>query len=243
MFPGYYKNKVILYLMMPYLKNREFALLPAKGTEGHPMRYLRAHNVQSIRYWMERMGIYKGKRYSLYMSNAKYKNGVPYRDPSIEKGYSDEWRKSHWKSIESYDLVIDLDSDGNLRECHKDMSYIRRFLNMVKCPHFVRFSGRGFHFIVPDSAFPKKKSYDPTEKGSVYDAYRQIASFMLENLSPLIDMSIYDSKRLIKVPYSLALYGDYEETVCSPLANDGGDRLFNSKGTANLLLKETGITW
>jgi hypothetical protein len=85
----------------------------------------------------------------------------------------------------------------------------------------LRFSGDGFHFIIPyiKLGLDERKSFDPSVEDNIYNLYKRIALRLKEEYSELIDESVYDGRRVAKLPYSLALYphGSY---VCLPFNTD-----------------------
>jgi hypothetical protein len=214
----WYDNISILFLMQPYLYKREFALLPIKNTEGNAVRFMKAHNMQGIQYVLKNLHI-KEKPKNLYSSVAVYKNGIPNQTMNLQKRDNTQWKKDHWNHIESYDFFLDIDASESMEEAIVNAKNIVAYFDDLYIPFRLRFSGNGFHIIIPEHAFPKKQSYDPYDDNSIYSKYRSIALFLMDNIAPLIDSTIYDSMRLIKIPYTVAMYQD-GEYICTPITRE-----------------------
>lgn len=261
-YPNYYNNDRILYQMQKYTFNREFSLIaPKHADHSHTTRFLKAHNIQGIKYLLKQFKILEGKQFNLYTSLAVYNNGIPNQTLNMKLRDNSHWRQNHWKQIKQYDFFLDVDAEGDL---HKSVEYTKNiiiFLNLLNCPYTLRFSGNGFHILIPETDFPKELSYEPLGHNTIYDKYRQLCLFIKDNVCPFLDDSIYDSQRQIKLPYSLALYRD-QEMVCLPLSsNDLNDFnkemftpqrafqtghkevMFNANGNTDELLKTARVRW
>jgi len=75
------------------------------------------------------------------------------------------------------------------------------------CPHIIKFSGKGFHIIVPHINFDVQ-DLDNCQDENTYTMFSRIAH-KLKKLCSYVDTSIYDPRRLSKMPHSLALYKDH----------------------------------
>ncbi|NIQ15385.1 MAG: hypothetical protein GTO02_13615 [Candidatus Dadabacteria bacterium] len=251
--------------MQKFTYRREFSLIKPKHLKGpdHSTRYLKAHNVQSIQYLLDRFKIMEGKQFNLYTSLAVYKNGIPNQTLNMKerKIQNAAWKQDHWKHIIEYDFFLDIDSGGDIKEAAKQTSNILQLLEETMTPYTLRFSGEGFHILVPETEFPKQLSYDPYGKETIYHKYRELCLFFKDNAAPLLDDSIYDSQRQIKLPYSIALYKD-KERVCLPINNNNledfneelmtplkafqtlpQEIVFNPLGSTHRLLKLSRVKW
>ena len=97
--------------------------------------------------------------------------------------------------------------------------HILRFFRETDCPFYCRFSGMGFHFVVPYELIKitlPDHSFYTSREDNIYKIYRSIALFLRDNFSEMVDTVIYDKRRIIKIPYSLALY-DHSVVMCCPL--------------------------
>lgn len=224
----WYYRADVKFEMIKSLFNREFALLsPAWiGDRKTNTRTLRCHSVQHLDWIYNYLHIFKlEKYYNFYYSLARYKYGIPYRDYNVENNNIKEWFKNHHKEMAAFDLLIDIDATS-----HKDIDFayesakaVKKFFDKDNVSYELRFSGMGFHFIIPYGVL-SSKSMLIRDEDNIYDDYKKIAVFLNKNISELIDLKIFDSRRLCKLPYSLSLYED-ETYVCLPF-KDNDD--FNS---------------
>ena len=271
-YPEWYKTPQVKFRMIQYTHNRECMFIKQNdGYGGGTTRMIRIHNVQGIDVWFKVLRIHEFQReYNLYYSLAKYKDGIPYSTLELAKRDFGNWIKEHWKEMVSYDFLLDIDA-GN----HHDIEFayltantIRRYFNSFNVPYHLRFSGRGFHFVIPYKYFNDNLAYidfNPDADENVYKFFMHIAMKLHSLFSEMIDTSIYDSRRVVKIPYSLALY-DGRNYVCYPFEDDEDfdnfrlqdmkphakyhqvtsvnkwhEHLFNSNGNVFKLLKELGL--
>ena len=254
----YYSKYLLQYHFLKYLKNREFAVLPSKEANSDrkaSKRNMRVHNIQSFQFWMARMDFFeKNRNVNLYYSCASYKDGVPFSDPANLSIMSDEWKLDNYKYIDSYDFLLDIDSDfSDFDFALETAKIIKLHFDLNDVPYMMRFSGRGFHFIIPYDYFRfLNLHFNPFEDGNIYSLFQKISKRLHDDISEMIDYSIYDSRRIMKLPYSYALY-DEGAFLCCPLDTLEGftianykniqikelknDCIFNSGGTVKWLLK------
>lgn len=232
-FVDWMKKSETKFEVIKFLKNREFAcIVPRwcdKDMQKRSTRNLKVHSVQHLDFVLFKILNVETKEtvYNLYYSLAKYKNGIPNQNPDLSKRDNTDWNKNCWREIESYDWLVDIDA-GN----HKEMGWafdtaksVKELFDKLGVPYELRFSGCGFHFLVPNSYFEKLNlSYDPHRKGSYFNLYTAMARGLSERFSEMIDWNINDSRRVCKLPYTLAIYED-ETYLCYPF---GSDKEFNS---------------
>lgn len=222
-FKFYYGNYNFQHKIIKYLFNREFAVLPAKRDDADiecKKRNLRIHNTQSFQFWLERLKLFDRNRFvNMYYSMAKYGNGVPRTNPHTFECENKEWNAEHKENIASFDMPIDIDAGD-----FNDMEYavlsadsLKIKFDEWKIPYYLRFSGMGFHFVIPYNYFPEK-SCNPDDDDNVYELMMRIAQGLHDDFSEMIDKSIYDSRRLLKLPYSLSLYNE-NTYVCMPVSD------------------------
>ncbi len=262
-YPEWYQVSSVKFKIIKYTYRRETMFIGESN--GKAVRMLRIHNVQHLDTWLSQFYIFEHKRkYNLYYSLARYKDGIPYGSLNLAKRDFEDWKERHWKEMESYDCLIDIDA-GNSKELNfafYSAKAIRKLFNKCNVPYHVRFSGMGFHFLMPYKFFKEfNLSFDKEDENNVYDFHSNIAARLHQNYSEMIDTNIYDSRRVVKIPYSLALYGK-DEYVCYPFDSDDEfngfllhqmtplnkfhnvtstrkeEHLFNPNGNVNKLLKE-----
>ncbi|KKK67686.1 hypothetical protein LCGC14_2951580, partial [marine sediment metagenome] len=191
------------------------------GYGGGTTRMIRIHNVQGIDVWFKVLRIHEFQReYNLYYSLAKYKDGIPYSTLELAKRDFDNWIKEHWKEMVSYDFLLDIDA-GN----HHDIEFayltantIRRYFNSFNVPYHLRFSGRGFHFVIPYKYFNDNLAYidfNPDADENVYKFFMHIAMKLHSLFSEMIDTSIYDSRRVVR--FLIHLHYMMGRNICADL--------------------------
>lgn len=219
----YYSNYDVQYFFLKYLYNREFCILPAKIQNANKFCYrnLRVHNIQSFQFLMRRLGLFMGNSISnFYYSCARFRYGVPYQDLSSLKRNNEEWNEAAQSSIIEYDMLIDIDA-GNFSELKyavKSAVSISGYFDRIRVPYYLRLSGCGFHFIIPYNCFSGLGLGLISGDKSLYSLMFEIAQYLHDNFSEMIDVNIYDTRRVMKLPNSISIYDD-KCVVCSPLRN------------------------
>jgi hypothetical protein len=156
-----------------------------------------------------------------YYSLAVFEHGVPFTSILIEnKKQRNEICKKF--NEECYDDIIEFDFlvDIDLRD-HEDVELgkealenISEFLDEHDFPYQVVFSGKGFHIKTPYKYFGLE--CDSRISDNVYEVYQEIAVYLNENFSDFVDCSIYDPRRLCKIPFTVAFYKNFA-VFCAPL--------------------------
>lgn len=231
----YYFNYDVQRYFLKYLHNREFVMLASKVqniNKGISKRNLRVHNTQSFQFWLYRLRAYESSRlYNLYYSLSTYKNGVPYHNASNLSWDDDEYNENAWKEFVGYDFFVDVDSENfeNMNFAAETAESIKKLFDELNFPYYLRFSGRGFHFISDYAHFSKLKlSFNPDLDNSIYNLYGKIAEKLYKEFSEMIDFDIYDSRRICKIPFSLSIY-DEGAFQCIPVQNLENYKNFDCK--------------
>lgn len=214
----YYFNYSLQRYFLKYLFNREFIMLASKVKDIDrriSKRNLRAHNTQSFQFWLYRLRAFESNRlYNLYYSLASYKNGVPYHNAGSNGSltFNDEkYNETAWKEFIGYDFLLDIDAGDwkDLDFAVETVENIKDFFDEMNFPYFLRFSGRGFHFITDYRFFSELNlNFNPDSNNSIYDLYSKIAEKLYSKFSEMIDFNIYDSRRICKLPFSLSIYNE-----------------------------------
>lgn len=207
------KQTVNKFEMIKFLKNREFALLPPSYLRQYHIgsRYFRCHNVQSFSFILwDIMKFMRFKRlFNLYYSLATYKDGLPRFTPNLRERDTSDWKVNHWKEMSGYDWLIDIDAGdhNDIMFAHDSANLIMELFDKCKTPYELRFSGCGFHLIVPyEYIKPLGLHFNPHEKGSVYDFLTSMSKELYNQFSEMVDWNINDSRRICKLPYSAVFY-------------------------------------
>ena len=170
--------------MIRYTYRRETMFITPKFStrEGRTTRMIRIHNVQHLDLWLHQLKIYKNIRdYNIFYSLARYKDGIPFGKLQLAERDFGNWNDEHWKQMESYDFLLDIDA-GNHKEI--DFAYysavkVKKFFDNLEVPYHLRFSGMGFHFLIPYyyfSGLGMDLSFDPDSDHSIYNLYNSIAN-------------------------------------------------------------------
>lgn len=226
-FPNWYRIPQVKFQIRKYTYKRETMFMKAKHAEhsGQSTRMLRIHNVQHLDLWMNQLYLFKHKReYNMYYSLAQYTNGIPFGTTKLAERDFGDWKDNHWKFMSGYDFLLDIDA-GNHKEMHfayHSALIIKQLFNKLEVPYHLRFSGMGFHFVIPYHYFyTLKHSFNPEDESNIYLLFNDIAIELNKKYSEMIDTTIYDSRRVTKIPYSLSLY-ENKDYVCIPF-NDNFD--------------------
>ena len=222
-YPQWYRIPQVKFQIRNYTYRRETMFIKPKHSmkPGMTTRMIKIHNVQHLDIWLKSMHITSNERdYNLYYSLAHYEDGIP--NGSLKLGDRDfgNWTEEHWKSMDGFDFLLDIDA-GNHNEI--DFAYysaieVKKIFDKLEVPYHLRFSGMGFHFVIPYVYFSDKSlalSFNPEAENNIYDFYRDIALKFYDGNSEMVDTGIYDSRRVVKIPYSLALYPG-RTYVCYP---------------------------
>jgi len=207
------------------LWDREFMVLTAKHLRKNStlqaVRCLRILSPKGFHYCMDEMIGYVENKHvlNLYYSLAVYDGGIPQMESSLWKRTNsiNEWNEIAWTKMKSYDCLIDIDSPDHKREHMELAKYSARkiieHLNKYQVPYHLRFSGMGYHLVIPYSYFKELQlHFNPhgiTEKeitSSIYYLYNEITRRLNEEYSELVDTGLHDSRRVTKMPYSLVHY-------------------------------------
>jgi hypothetical protein len=235
----YYSKVYVKLEIVKCLYHRELCFLRDKklGNPKHSIRYLMGYNL----YFLDRyLKICEERFVNMYHSVATLKY-IPaifdLRNRKKDENYID-FMNNFKEYIVGYDFFVDFDGKNNLKECHLEAKEYKEILEKFKVPYYLLNSSEmGFHFIIPFEYLPK------LEIENLRDTIRNIicnmkAIYFYKHL----DNSIYDYKRVKKVPYSFVCDG----TIVLPL----NDEQFNNFSKeivisdyvlSNISLKERGL--
>lgn len=223
LFFSWYKQLPVRYAIAKTTYNRETAFLIRRGwgdLSRYSLRMIKCHSTQHFGlYWDYVVKAEKHQiPYSIYYSLAKYKNGIPNQSLKLKERDNSQWMQNHYEHMESFDFVIDIDSDGRIDLAVESAILL---IDAIKKTYTyeIRFSGRGFHiFIDLQIGFIP---FNPNVENNVYQYHHQIAKMYHDTITEMIDTDIYDSRRVIKVPFSLAVYPEDDNLyVCTPITYD-----------------------
>ena len=140
------------------------------------------------------------KMYNLYYTMAEYKELYPNMAYMLRNKHIRWDFNTMLTKIKHIPLVIDLDSDSleDLKVHAKDVYKICEHLEKP----MVIFTGMGFH--IYDDEIGKKFNNDLT-------MHTEFVTELAESITEFIDLKIYDYRRILKIPNSLAVYEDDNE--------------------------------
>lgn len=231
LFKDWYSRAEVKFEIIRFLQNREFAcLVPSWFSEGQKKskRNLRCHNIQQLDFILNRWlkPLQQGIIYNLYYSMSKFRNGFPiFKGNSEERREKvEEYKKVCFKDVVTYDWLVDVDalshSENNIYFAYESAKTIKKLFDKFKVPYELRFSGKGFHFIV-QAAYLRELNlhYEPFINGSIYRFLTNLSKVLNEKYSELIDWKIPDSRRVAKIPYSISFYKG-QDYICIPFLSD-----------------------
>jgi hypothetical protein len=212
----YYSNTFIQFELIKCLKNRELCMLSHKiDCEKKNVRFLLAFSLDYLRKHLDRFDFHESLA-NLYHSVALLKPKVPvfsynWKERRKTEEYKD-FNENYKDYVEEYNLFIDLDADWNWKKALQEALKVKEIFNEFKVPYYVLNSSfKGFHFHIPAEYMPKKEISELLE----------IISKVVYNIKGIydleaIDTSIFDLKRVCKLPYSYVADG----SVCLPLTDE-----------------------
>jgi len=138
------------------------------------------------------------KMYNLYYTMAEYKHPYP---ATAYKEHSKRWNfDTAVKKTKFIPFVLDIDA-LEMKYLKEEAKIIINFLNLLESPK-IYYTGMGFHIV--DDVMGKKLTTD-------MDNHTAFAEYLQDKYSDFIDLKIYDYRRILKLPNSLAVYVDNPE--------------------------------
>lgn len=208
----WYNNLAVIYEIMKIVKNREVVVInPFIKKEA--IRMIKINNAQQFFEVAKWINMDK-RTWNFYYSLAEYENGIPDQTFNMEKRSNLKWNKNHHTHIKHFDFLIDFDCDSHQLTplLKQDVLSVSKLFNSI--PHSIRYSGMGYHIVIQGEYLPKL-SYDPDVKNNYFDFLRECLMALKRQYSDFVDTGCHDSRRVMKIPYSLALFDD-DNYVCYP---------------------------
>lgn len=268
-YTSYYQKKyVLLELLKATLPAfREIALLPYKekfidedgkerirtiGVDGLGKgAVMRNINARNLTYLLKNFEVYHffQKAYKIYFSLATFSEYPTFTfNFQLRKEQQREWAKTLMENPErylvAYDFAVDIDGK-DLEKGLKQAKTVRDILDSFGIPYYLNSSGGklgGFHFRIPYKFFEDKIT--PVDMiRATYIINREFEE--VENL-PDCDTSIFDLRRIFKIPFSLVYGANEKWNVCLPmkgadLDNYSPDQIEVSNVLRNVPIKNRGI--
>jgi len=201
----YYSDVSVLFEIVKQLKGREVALLSIK----YCVRNIKSHNMAYFKSNLNSFDFFN-RFYNVYISSAIYYNMPMFSfDPAKRREQSEKFRNDFKKYMTGYDFFIDI--DGKPDELpFEDSDKIIELFESYKVPYSLRISGKGFHFIIPSEYFNFTKNF--VVRVDMFKEFVRKIKIIYELKN--IDTTVYDLRRVYKVPYSLDVK---TMRVCFPL--------------------------
>jgi hypothetical protein len=224
----YYSQEYVLYELVKCLK---YTYLSSRkvNSDGKAIltRYYLGYSLDILKKSLEKLNAHKDKSVKLYYDLALWKDekgNTPLFNFDTEKRELDKekFNDNFKKYMVGFDFAIDLDSDDGIDKSYLDAKKIKNLFDKYKLPYTIKFSGgRGFHFVIRDfwfnarmCAINKVKLY-----GRMAMIIRDVCKIKSHSEGGTFDDSIYDDRRIFKLPYSLQ-NKDGIEYVCLPLDDE-----------------------
>jgi len=229
LYEAWYYRIDVQFEMVKFLKDRETAFI-SKNPDTQPggSRMHKVHCTKHFQLNMRCFPLRKEYPYNIYHSVAKYEQGIPNQSLNFkiksESQINKDWKDGqHIKEMVEYDLVIDIDalSHDDFNNARESAVLLHNKFMFLGVPHEIRFTGMGFHFVCPTTDLMTEYIFDTVfgEHGdkSIFKACAKIGKYLYNNVSEMIDLKIYDSRRVIKCPYSLSIYDEKDAYICLPI--------------------------
>ena len=224
---NYYWDLGVQYEMFNFVRDREIMI---KGLDKYATRLIKITNLQSLQFWFKIMNRNYGK-YNIYYSLGSY-DWIPSLTANLKERKEDEnyieFNRNYAKYMKKYDLFVDIDAPthDDMKAAHLSAKSVFDYFNKMNVPFELRFSGMGFHFIIPYDYTQVKFSFEHNNDNNIYKYFNRITKELNNRFSEMIDTGLHDGRRVLKLPYSLAVYNDCCY-VCYPFLS--GDEFLNFK--------------
>jgi len=215
------------YNMFQYVHNREFMLKSVQNLSC-TTRHLQVRSVQSFQWWYKRIETldddksvrdYFNKYYSLatfepFPLTLEEQNAFGRgRREAVKEHFTHGWSKY----LKDFDFLIDIDAPtiDFIMIAYSDALKIARYLDLHDCPYSFRYSGKGFHVLIPNVITQLRKQdqfplldtlIDVKSPQSLMKLYAKFLNKLKFIFSDFVDDTIADFRRVTKIPYSLAIY-------------------------------------
>jgi len=230
----YYSQPMVLYNIISQLKNKYLSVRKKNkkydGIENKKKfiltRYYMGYSIPLLQDSLKRNNVLFDSSAKIYFDLATWKdeNGITpifsfnmKERKEQKKVFSGNPTKNNGRYIQlinSYDFAIDIDCK-NIKTAWKEAKKIKEIFDSYRLPYSIRFSGsKGFHFVI-DYKWIKTK-VKPINRADYFG--KIVAKIISDEKLKYVDTSIYDSRRILKIAYSLC-NNDGKEYVALPLSD------------------------
>lgn len=185
--------------MVKILKDREMVFLSPRIK----IRGLMANHTKFLDRHFSRYSVDKND-VDIYYSLAKLKKiPVMSYNPQQRKEQMGEL-DSAYEEIYSFDYGWDFDnvdkSVKGFNKAKKEVIKVMTFFDSYNIPYNIRFSGSGFHLVVPEIEGGFEHKNFPQMMGTLYNVAEKVKNILeLETL----DLSVYDIRRIWRLPFTI----------------------------------------
>jgi hypothetical protein len=217
----WYMMDDVAFNIIEGMKFREgtFIRLATEKLPTSTIRCIKANAVRYLRMNFERFRFYNHP-YNLYASVAKFPN-MPMLSFNREKRREeqDQFNAEYLKYMTEYDFLMDIDNT-DLRIAYATAYKAKEVFASANIPYTLTFSGnKGFHIRVAYNDFGAElKNLPFTDLITVLKEFAE--NFRTVNALYSIDTTIFDLRRIAKIPYSI-VYPNY--FVALPLSDEDMD--------------------
>jgi hypothetical protein len=213
----WYNTIEVQYELCKLLHHRELAIITAKTEKQRfTTRYIICLNKEYMQKHFQRFYFYEIPR-NLYHSVATL-NYIPVFSYNLKtRSHTPEYQefnKNFNQKITGYNFFLDFDSDEDFSKALIELKKAKKIFDDYKLPYYIlNSSKKGFHLQIPSQFMPFEMGIDKLLETINKVAYNLKGIFELS----CIDLSIFDSKRVCKLPYSYSCEG---ECICLPLSDE-----------------------
>lgn len=224
---AWYSREDVLNQISNFSRKRETGFIVPSWCEADMKKastqMLKCEKKEHLIFYMGDLGMFRRNIfYNLYSSVIVYRNGIPFqdmRDMAKRREKNSHWFAIKHNEVERCDFFVDIDAGNHddIDMAHVSTSIIKGIFDRFGLMYELRFSGCGFHFMIPIEQH--EYSFYVSDEKNIYSYYMLIAKMLHDVCSQMVDWEIYDSRRFHKLPYSLANY-DEDIYVCLPIMGD-----------------------
>lgn len=217
-----YSCTPLMYELVKTLVGRETAFL-SKG-KGASFRNIKAHKVDYLVVNFKGLGFFT-KKLNIYNSVAYIENMPMFSfNPDKRKEQGKEFNNDFDTYHRGSDFVIDVDFKGDFDKTYAETKEVVELFDELKLPYYVKFTGNGFHIVIPYVFIPLSNIGGMERTFSeVATAIQEILDLSLmdtdvyDEFGELKRVGIYDKRRVVKASYSLDVTTG---RMCYPLSKE-----------------------
>jgi hypothetical protein len=225
---NYYHRPDVLFELIKQMKGKELTFLG----EEYNVRCMKAHTLAFLQTNMLAFNFYK-RKYNLYISSANYFNLPVFSfNPKTRKEQQNVFNREYLKYVTGYDFFIDIDGESeNVNLAYSEAKKIKFLFDKYSLPYSIKFSGKGFHFLIQSEYWDSIPDYK--QRNIIF---KNLSTSIKKVLGlTLIDLSVYDLRRVYKLAYSI----DYKTgRVALPVSDEEFDNFDVSMTLPNNVLKK-----